>query len=227
MPQQSLPVADTTIRLESSVPSSSARVPAILLLHGSGGNVDWWFSRIAPLATGSGVAIFGPHYFDRTGTLRADYQTITDGHHVPLWIDTLRVTLEHVAADPRIDPRRIALVGVSLGAFLSLGFAAQLSASPDVADHSRIRCIVDLSGGLVEPYYSQATSHFPPTMIVHGEADTVVPASEARRLAARLAELDVPHETLILAGEDHWFSNAAQPALLLRLAAFLSHSLKP
>lgn len=225
--QTTLTVADTTIRLETLLPTATTQAPAIILLHGSGGNVDWWFSRIGPLVTGAGIALFAPHYFDRTGTLRADYATITDGHHVPLWIDTLSSTLAHVAAHPAIDPTRIAVVGVSLGAYLALGHAAQLSASTNPADHSRIRCLVDLSGGLVEPYYSAATSHFPPTLIVHGEADTVVPATQARTLAARLTELHVPHETLILPSEDHWFSNAAQPTLLLHLANFLSSHLKP
>ena len=224
--QETLQVGDTPIRLDVHEPTPAGRPhPAIVLLHGSGGNVDFWSERIAPHVTSAGLALFSPHYFDRTGTTRADYATIIDGKHVPLWLETLAATLAAVAARPSIDAKRIALVGVSLGAFLALGYAAECSAARDAATRCKIRCLADLSGGLFEPYSSRATEHFPPTLILHGEKDSVVPARHAHELDALLTQLNVPHELNILPGEDHWFSPAAQATCLLKLSNFLGKQL--
>jgi len=206
------------IRITMHEPTTPKPHPAIVLMHGAGGNVSFWLDRLAPHLTAAGVALYAPHYFDRTGTERADLAAITDGVHVPQWLDTLDAALTFTARRPNIDPSRIALIGISLGAFLSLAFAADLSAS---STPRRIRALVDLSGGLTDPYASHATSDFPPTLILHGEADTVVPVSHARALDALLTKLAVPHETRLLPNEGHWFSIGAQMQLLLSVATFL------
>ena len=215
-----------TIRMEAHEPGPPARrQPAILLLHGSGGNTGFWLDRLAPHLASAGVSLYAPHYFDRTGTQRADFATITDGIHVPLWLDTIRAAHAAIATRPGVDPARIAVVGISLGSFLGLAWAAENSASTDPYIRSAIRCMVDLSGGLISPYAERATSGFPPTLILHGAADTIVPAQQARDLDAQLARLNVAHETRILPGEGHWFSGMAQMQLLLAVGNFLKSHL--
>jgi dipeptidyl aminopeptidase/acylaminoacyl peptidase len=214
-----------SIRLEAH-PAPNGPAPALVLLHGSGGNVDWWAGRMAALTSAAGLSLFAPHYFDRTDTRRAELPMFTDGLHVPLWLDTISATVNAVRARPEVDPDRIALVGVSLGGFLALALAAGLSASKDSSERAKIRCIVELSGGLIEPFASAATTHFPPTLILHGTRDEVVPVTQAITLDKRLTQLAVPHEIHLLEGEGHWFSNAAQPQLLMRLAAFLNQQLR-
>jgi carboxymethylenebutenolidase len=210
-----------------SVIAEENRRPALLILHGAGGNSAFWLDRLAPYAAEAGLAIYAPHYFDRTGTTRADYTAISDGVHVPQWLEAIDAGLRWVASRPGVDPQRIGVVGVSLGAFLSLGLAARLSASSDGAERDRIRCLIDVSGGLVEPYAAQATRHFPPTLLLHGEEDTIVAASHARELDGRLSALGVPHDLRILPGEGHWFSSSAQLTLLLAAAGFLQKHLAP
>ena len=210
----------------SDEPRAGRRKPAILLLHGAGGNVGFWLDRLAPHVTSAGISVFAPHYFDRTQTVRADLATITDGVHVPLWLETLGAALEFVRMRDDVDSTRIALVGISLGAFLATSYAAIESASPKAKADAAIRCIVELSGGLPQPYASQATSLMPPTLILHGAADTVVPASSARELDALLTQLGVEHETRILPGEGHWFSGAGQMELLLAISDFFTRYLR-
>ena len=49
---------------------------------------------------------------------------------------------------------------------------------------------------------------YPPTVLVHGTADTDVPHEESARLAARLAEVGVEHRFISLAGVGHGFAGA-------------------
>ena len=223
--QSTFRAGDRNIRIDMHEPKTPSAHPAIILMHGSGGNIGFWLDRLAPSLNAMGVALYAPHYFDRTDTVRADLAAITDGVHVPQWLSTLDAALNFASARPGVDAGRIALIGISLGAFLSLGLAAELSASPDPAARRRIRALVDLSGGLVEPYAAQATSAFPATLIFHGEADTVVPVSHARALDKLLTKLNVKHETRLFPNEGHWFSGAAQMQLLLAVAGFLSKNL--
>lgn len=203
---------------------STKRAPAIVFLHGAGGHVDFWVDRLAPLLKEARIALFAPHYFDRTHTDRADLNTISDGVHVPQWLDTIAATLTFVAARPTVDPERIVLAGTSLGGFLALAFAAQLSAATSTQPF-RLRALLEISGGLAAPYDAMATARMPPTLILHGAADKVVPVSWAQELDARLTELGVDHRTEILPGEGHWFSAAALPRMLLAASSFLQGQL--
>ncbi len=197
-----------------------------MLLHGAGGHLDFWTSRFGPFLHEAGIALYAPHYFDRTGTGRADLATIADGVHVPQWLATVEQAVVVAAARPGVDPARIVLAGISLGGYLALAFAAQLSASADPRRHHALCAVVEISGGLVEPYASQATKNFPPTLILHGAQDTIVPASQAHALDAKLTALDVAHRTEILPGEGHWFTPAALPRLLLAVSGFLETHLQ-
>src|SRR5580698_4176493 len=111
--QTTLLLGGRRIRLDYFEPkhANHHRLPAVLFLHGSGGGIDYWLERVVPLLAPAGVAVFALHYFDRTDTLRADLLTLADGVHVPLWLETIRETIAHIAEHPAVDPTRIALVG--------------------------------------------------------------------------------------------------------------------
>jgi carboxymethylenebutenolidase len=200
------------IRLRSHIPDTRGPHPALILLHGSGGDVDRWLHQIAPAVSAMGVTLFAVHYFDRTKTIRADPAMIQDGIHFPLWLDTAKDALSHIAALPEVDARRIGLIGISLGAFLSLALATE--AKP-------IRAVIEVSGGLAEPWSTRATSAFPHTLILHGEADTTVPVSFAHDLDHLLTRLDVRHQSLLLPNEGHRFSPPALLQILSTTMAFL------
>ena len=223
--QTTFRVGNRDIRIDMHEPSTTSPHPAMVLMHGAGGNVGLWLDRLTPHLSTLGVALYAPHYFDRTGTVRANLAAISDGVHVPQWIDTLNAAMTFAATRPNADPKRIALIGISLGSFLSLAFAAALSASSDPPTRRRIRALINISGGLIEPYAAQATRDFPPTLILHGEADTVVPVTYARSLDKLLTTLAVPHQTNLLPHQGHWFDGDAQRQLLLAVAGFLSKNL--
>ncbi len=107
--------------------------------------------------------------------------------------------------------------GFRLGAFLSLTLATDAA--------MKIRAVVELSGGLPEQFAAGATSDFPPTLIVHGAEDNVVPVASAHALDALLTRLNVVHQTLILPRQGHWFDGEGQMQILLAVGGFLAQQL--
>jgi carboxymethylenebutenolidase len=217
MPMPSFLSGEKTIRIDEHVPPTPGPHPAILLLHGSNGNAAFWSERISPYLEGRNIALYVIHYFDRTGTTSATYNDITDGFHFPAWLSAIADGLAFIRTRPAVDPNRVALIGFSLGGFLALSLATDLA--------SRVRAIVELSGGLPDPYAAKATSAFPPTLIFHGSEDTYVAVSDAHKLDALLTRLSVPHETHIFKREGHHFGSFAQLQILLSTASFLAKHL--
>lgn len=205
------------VRLESFLPRTPGPHPAVLILHGSGGNTDYWLERFAPFVGRFEVAVFAVHYLDATGDLRAAPDQLFDGIHVPAWLQAARDALACIVAVSSVDPAHIALVGISLGAYMALA----LGTESGIGKVPTLRAIVDISGGLIAPWDALATPAYPPTLILHGSADTVVPVANAHTLDALLTRLTVPHQLRILPGETHYYSSSADVKLLASLAQFL------
>jgi dienelactone hydrolase len=99
------------------LPKGIERVPAVILVHGSGGigaNVDRWAQEL----NGIGVAAFLLDCF----TGRGISQTITDQSklgHLAMIVDVYRA-LELLAKHTRIDASRFAIMGFSRGGFVAL-----------------------------------------------------------------------------------------------------------
>jgi acetyl esterase/lipase len=55
----------------------------------------------------------------------------------------------------------------------------------------------------------------PPTLIVHGDADRLVPIQQAERIVARLKEVGVPAELVVRKGRGHDFSGGAQDVVTM------------
>jgi hypothetical protein len=75
------------IRLDAYLPETlGAPVPAVIALHGAGGNVSG-MERYASMLAAEGFAVYFLHYFDRTGTESAALQSMK--RNCPLWMKTL------------------------------------------------------------------------------------------------------------------------------------------
>lgn len=69
---------------------------------------------------------------------------------------------------------------------------------------------------------AQVSSDFPPTMLIHGDADEVVPFSASLRMQERLKEAGVPVDAQYFAGLPHGFANLPEiiPGLESMIALF-------
>ena len=184
--------------------AGSERRPAVLLLHGIPGhekNLD-----LAVDLRDRGVHCLHIHYRGSWGS--GGKYALT--HLVP----DARVALEWLAAHPGVDPRRIALVGISLGGWVALTLASQ---SEEVCAVAVLSPLLDslrlpLSLELARDFTSSLTG-LSPEQLVHDWA--AVPP--LRAIAPRLARMPI---LLVTADGDEVFPPdhyADLPADLRRL----------
>ena len=126
-----------SVRLDVYLPDKvEARLPAVIALHGAGGGVSG-MERYASMLAGQGFAVYRLHFFDRTETTYADRPTIM--RNFPLWMKVLWDAISFIEKQPQVDNERIALLGFSLGAYLSLA---------NSAIDPRVKVVVEFFGGM-------------------------------------------------------------------------------
>jgi len=180
------------------------RRPAILWIHGGGfrpGN-DKRQKYIVTMATEfakRGYVCFAPDYRVRAeigpDRLPALKDALEDCREALGWVRS------H-AAEYRVDPARVAVGGGSAGGMVAVNLAA-LEGTPSGASKG-VFALVDLWGSPAPALKVAGVGpNFPPTIIVHGTADELVPFGQSEQLAAELKAHGVPHELRAIPGAPH------------------------
>src|SRR5215469_16695790 len=208
--QSSFESGGRAIAFDAFVPKGNGqRYPAVIGLHGSGGGHATMSDPAAMLA-GQGFAVYVLHYFDRTGTTGvADKQTAI--RNFPAWGKTLWDAISHVELQACVDPKRIGLLGFSLGAYLALTVASV---------DSRVKAVVEFFGGFPKEM-KIFMRRLCPTLILHGDADPTVSVEEAHHLRLMLEKRNVPYEMQIYPGVGHSFRGEIWEDARRRTLAFL------
>ena len=204
-----------SIRLDAYLPdNASAPLPAVVALYGAGGNVSG-MERYAGVLAAQGFAVYLLHYFDRTGTEFADKQIIF--RNFPLWMKTLWDAISFVEKQPQVDAQRIALLGFSLGAYLSLATSAI---------DPRVKIVVEFFGGMPKEM-KLFMRRLCPVLILHGEDDVTVPVEEAYNLQKLLEKKNIPYEIKIYPKVGHGFEAETWKDAGQRSLQFLQKHLNP
>lgn len=208
--QRSRPRPPATAQGELVLPTnapSEAKLPAVVLVHGSGGIYPEQISFWAKLLNEQGIAafvidVYGPRGVKETGE---------DQSRVPFAADTADAfaALGMLASHPRIDPKRIAVMGFSRG-----GITAVRSGVVRIIDGAaptglRFAAHVALySGGCAGSTSVTAKVGVfspEPMLFVHGDADDYTYMSDCRSYAQRIAGAGTPTELVVLPGARHKF----------------------
>jgi carboxymethylenebutenolidase len=174
----------------------AGRHPAVILLHGAGyrglGHDD--FEAMCSALADRGYYAEFIEYLDAGG----NSDPTTDAmDNFRTWTTAIHAGITSLARNPAIDPKHIAVMGFSQGAYLATGCGAMFP--NDVA------AVVEYYGGLVPTLRDKAKS-MPPTLIIHGEADTIIPVSEAKELNALLSKAGRTHEAHLYPRVEHGFN---------------------
>jgi carboxymethylenebutenolidase len=198
-----------SIRVDAYLPETPpSTMPAVVALHGAGGNLAG-MERYASALAAEGFGVYVLHYFDRTDTISADKPAIF--RNFPVWMKTLWDAISFVEGQPQVDRSRIALLGFSLGAYLSLATSAI---------DPRVRVVVEFFGGMPKEM-NLFMRRLCPVLILHGEADATVPVAEAYHLQKLLEKKGIPYEMKIYPGEGHGFESEIWRDAGLRSLQFL------
>ena len=186
---------------------ADAKLPAVVLVHGSGGiypeEVTYW----AKLLNEQGIAafvidVFGPRGVKSTGE---------DQSQVPFAADTADAfaALGMLASHPRIDPRRIAVMGFSRGGITAVRSGVLRIINGSAPSGLRFAAHVALYSGGCTGYLAvtpKSGAFSPePMLFVHGDADDYEYMSDCRSYAQRIAAAGTPTEFVVLPGVRHKF----------------------
>jgi len=190
------------------LPASTAKVPAVVLLHGSGGVYDALLDYWPRQFNAAGIAVFT---LDRFGP-RGVRSTTDDQSQVPLAADVADAfaALRLLASHPRIDRQRIALMGFSRGGTATLRAAVErFVATQKLADGLRYAAFIPVySGGCVGIARLRVNPGVfgpAPMLFIHGSADDYTPIASCQEYADRIGKAGTPVEFLVIDGAHHKF----------------------
>ncbi|MGH7913861.1 MAG: dienelactone hydrolase family protein [Candidatus Binataceae bacterium] len=203
------------------VPLTRGAHPAVVLLHGAvpRGLGDEGFAEMCRKLAVAGYYAMFVEYYSQAGPARPGDPPAT-GKGFAAWANgnfrtwTREITdgIDTLGRNPGVERDRIALIGQSLGAFLALAVGA--------SEGGRVAAVVEYYGGMNNSYISMA-ANMPPTLILHGGADTTVPVHYAYNLDALLTRYNRPHEMKIYPGTGHGLDPSSRADAWQRSLDFL------
>jgi dienelactone hydrolase len=164
--------------------ATSGRIPAVIFMEGAGG-ITPMIEKWVEVINGIGIATFVPDSFSGRGISDASKLD-----NIAQMIDAYRA-LEVLAAHPRIDPKRIAVMGLSRGALAAL-YSSMVRfqthyAPPGIAFAAHIALYAPCNTSYRDD--DKLTGN--PIRLFHGSADDLFPAEPCREYVARLKQAGV------------------------------------
>ncbi|MGH7813829.1 MAG: dienelactone hydrolase family protein [Candidatus Binataceae bacterium] len=192
------------VREHHCVPAAPGPHPAVVLLHGAAPKIGWGnpaFEKMCEELAADGYFTEFIEYYSQTGAVGPMHR-VEMLEDTPVWLAEIKAGIGAMDKNPAVDPHRVAILGFSLGAYLALSAAA--------TDPEQIAAVAEYYGGLPKRLYPRCAT-MPPTLIIHGEKDILVPVSQAHSLDAILTKYRRPHEMHIYPDANHAFNFSGIP----------------
>ncbi|GEP44526.1 alpha/beta hydrolase family protein [Brevifollis gellanilyticus] len=189
-------------------PEGKGPFPAVIISHGMGGSADsfgmmkaremvkWGLVCIAPEYTHSGKAMGRAAQGEGGGRGRAPANAGASEEN----LRRAQVCLEILRGMPEVDAKRIAAYGHSMGAFVTIGLAAQVT---DLKAAAITGSGLSPREGYAAPSNSTAEKIRTPFLMLHGMNDTTVRPDQSLALKQVLDRQKVPNDRLVADDQGH------------------------
>jgi dienelactone hydrolase len=206
-----------TVGLEVFIPDRQDPHPAVLVLHGADGphRKAEEYRQVCQHLVSLGYTAVRVFYFEAGPPDSPPQEHLANPLAHMAWLKGVSAAHDYAAGLPHVMAHKIAIVGFSLGGYVGLAAAAL---------DGRYAALVEFFGGVPE-MVMQMIDRMPPTLILHGEADVVVPVSEARKIEKIFKLRKMEYEMHVYPGEGHNFSPPARNDSLARVGRFLKQHL--
>lgn len=173
-----------TLMGELRFPNWNERLPAVVLLHGLSGNKSTQGARWAAFLNGMGIATFRLDGFGGRGieNLMTDQSQLS---FLAQFYDTYRA-VDVLAAHPRIDPSRIAVLGYSRGGTIALYTSLRRFQNAHGPTKTRIAAHLSFYGACNIQFIDELDVADAPIREFHGSADDQTLAAPCRDYISRL-----------------------------------------
>jgi len=217
--RHSVALAGGKLALAVHLPARAGRVPCVVACHGLRASKDSdKYLLLGAVLPAAGLALARFDFRGCGESSGAEEETT-----IATRIEDVEAVVAALQSHPRLDGR-FGFLGSSLGGFVALFVAARRTGDPVVTWNAPAGLTdlanddLDESRGLGVPFaleymegrYALAPRGVPRHLIVHGEADDVVPLDHGTQLHAQPAE---PCGLLIIPGGDHRLTDPAHRAL--------------
>jgi len=184
-----------TIRASLSMPAGAkGQVPAVVIKHGSGGVSDGREGEWARRLNEIGIAALVVDTFGSRGTSQlSDWADVADALN----------GLKALAADPRIDPKRIGIIGFSRGGRVALCTALETVRKSVVDDSLMFALHIPLYPGCNTHYVGKVTGA--PLSLHLAEKDDWCPAGPCEDYARWFEAQGAPTTVTVYQGVYHGF----------------------
>lgn len=202
--------------------ASSAKRPLVLLLHGQSGFVAFQsaYESYASTLVAQGNEVCAVLYYSAKdlkvmtkakGEAKQAYYAERFGP----WVDSVGEVTNYLMSHEGGTARQIGLLGFSQGGFLAIAVAGT---------NSKVAALVAAYGG-IPTQMKDRLAHLPPTLILHGDADNVVPVDEAYAAKSFVKTRAPSVELRIYRGAKHGFRGADEKDARERIARFFGSHL--
>ena len=235
-------------------PKGVGRWPVVIVWHGGPeAQQRPTFDPLSQMLVEAGVAVLLPNVRGSSGYGKA-YLAMDDGPKREQALGDIGATLDFVAAQPDLDPSRVAAYGASYGGYLALASAAfypeRIRAAVDLVGISRIPTFLEATaayrrdlrraeyGDERDPEVRAVQERISPLhragdiraalYVVHGANDPRVPRSEAEQIVSAVREKGREVWYLLALDEGHGLQKKENRDHALRTAVlFLERTLAP
>ena len=209
-----VPAGPVVLTGDLTLPNGPGPFPAVVLMHGCGGVGNAEGGWVDPL-TRAGYAAFVVDSFTGRGLTEVcrNARALSPVQRIPDTYGALRILATH----PRLDARRLALMGFSHGGSVTVGAATRWA-------HDRYAPGAGTAFRVFLPFYPGCSTVYPERMSISaplrihiGELDDWTPAAPCRELVQALRGSGQDAEITVYSGAHHSFDNVGRPVTWLPL----------